>query len=77
MGEGEAIGLDVGGTKINAFRVARDGEILDRRKAATRADDEEATMAQMIELARQMLTDDVLAIGIGAAGMVDAADGSL
>src|SRR5918995_1538754 len=31
----------------------------------------------MIELAGQMLTDDVLAIGIGAAGMVDAADGSL
>jgi glucokinase len=77
VGEGEAIGLDVGGTKINAFRVARDGEILDRKKAATRADDEEATLAQMIELAQAMLTDDVLAIGVGAAGMVDAVDGVL
>jgi glucokinase len=77
MGEGEAIGLDVGGTKINAFRVARDGEILDRKKAPTRADDEEATLAQMIELAKAMLTDDVLAIGVGAAGMVDAVDGVL
>ena len=77
MGEGEAIGLDVGGTKINAFRVARDGQILDRKKVATRADDEEATLAQMIDLAREMLTDDVLAIGVGAAGMVDAVDGVL
>lgn len=77
MGEGEAIGIDTGGTKINAFRVARDGEILDRKSAPTPADDEEATLAQMSDLARAMLTDDVLAIGVGAAGMIDAADGIL
>jgi glucokinase len=77
VGQGEAIGLDVGGTKINACRVARDGEILDRNKVPTPAEDEEATLAQMIELARAMSTDDVLAIGVGAAGMVDAADGLL
>jgi glucokinase len=77
VGEGEAIGIDVGGTKINAFRVARDGEILDRKKVPTPADDEEATLGQMIELAQAMVTDDVLAIGVGAAGMVDAVDGVL
>ena len=32
-GGGEAIGLDIGGTKINAFRVARDGSILARSNA--------------------------------------------
>jgi glucokinase len=77
VSEGEAVGIDVGGTKINAFRVARDGEVLDRKSVPTPADDEEATLAAMIDLARATLTDDVLAIGVGAAGMVDAADGVL
>ncbi|MGZ5354213.1 MAG: ROK family glucokinase [Actinomycetota bacterium] len=77
MGDGEAVGIDVGGTKINAFRVARDGEILDRKHVPTPADDEEATLAAMIDLARATLSDDVLAIGVGAAGLVDASDGTL
>jgi glucokinase len=77
VSEGEAVGIDVGGTKINAFRVARDGEVLERRSVATPADDEEATLTAMIDLARATVTDDVLAIGVGAAGMVDAADGVL
>ena len=47
MAEGEAIGIDVGGTKINSFRVARDGEILDRKNIPTPADDAEAVLAQM------------------------------
>jgi glucokinase len=78
VGEGgQAIGIDVGGTKINALRVARDGEILGRTTQSTPADDEEATLAAMTDVARAMLTDDVLAIGVGAAGMVDAAAGTL
>lgn len=76
-GEGEAIGLDVGGTKINAFRVARDGSILDRSSTPTPADDEDATLATMLELASSLRTPDVLAIGVGAAGMVDASEGVL
>jgi glucokinase len=77
VGDGEAVGIDVGGTKINALRVARDGEILGRTTQSTPADDEEATLAAMTDVARAMLTDDVLAIGVGAAGMVDAAAGTL
>lgn len=77
VSEGEAVGLDVGGTKINAFRIARDGSVLDRRSVPTPADDEEATLAAVIDLAREMITADVLALGIGAAGMVDAVDGVL
>jgi glucokinase len=77
VGEGEAIGIDVGGTKVNALRVARDGEILDRKNVPTPAEDEEATLAAMIDLALALLTDDVLAIGVGAAGMVDASHGTL
>lgn len=75
MGEGEAVGIDVGGTKINALRVARDGEVLERKQAPTPAEDEEATLAAMIDIARATISDDVLAIGVGAAGLIDASDG--
>lgn len=74
-GQGEAIGIDVGGTKINAFRVARDGTIVARMDARTPADDEELTLSTMVELARGLLTPDVLAVGVGAAGMVDTSTG--
>ena len=76
-GGGEAIGLDIGGTKINAFRVARDGSILARSNAPTPAEDQEATLAMMIELAQRVLTPDVVAVGVGAAGLVESGEGML
>ncbi len=75
--QGEALGIDVGGTKINAFRVARGGEVLARAQAPTPADDEAATVAAMIATARGLMTADVLAVGVGAAGMVGAERGML
>ncbi len=57
--------------------MARDGSILDRSKAPTPADDEDATLDRMIELAGSLRTPDVLAVGVGAAGMVDTAEGVL
>lgn len=76
-GEGEAIGLDVGGTKINALRVGRDGTILDRLNASTPFDDEAATLSRMVELAASLRTREVLAVGVGAAGLVDTGQGVL
>ncbi len=76
-GDGEAIGLDVGGTKINAFRVARDGTVVERSSAPTPADDEAATLSAMVELATSLKTPEVLAVGVGAAGLVDATEGIL
>ena len=73
----QAIGIDVGGTKINAFRVARDGTIAERSSIPTPADDEAATLGAMVALARSLTTPEVLAIGVGAAGMVDATEGVL
>ena len=73
----QAIGIDVGGTKINAFRVARDGTIVERSSIPTPADDEAATLGAMVALARSLTTPEVLAIGVGAAGMVDATEGVL
>ena len=77
VGGDQAIGIDVGGTKINAFRVARDGTIVERSSMLTPADDEAATMAAMVDQARSLTTPEVLAIGVGAAGMVDATEGVL
>ena len=74
---GQALGIDVGGTKIAAFRVARDGTILDRATVPTPAEDAEATIAAMIEIAKGLLGPEVLAVGVGAAGMVDAQEGIL
>lgn len=74
---GQAVGLDVGGTKILAVRVARDGEILARAEAPTPADDQAATLDAMVEAARGLMTGEVLAVGIGAAGMVDVSSGIL
>jgi glucokinase len=76
-GNGEAIGIDVGGTKINAFRVTRDGTVAERTSRPTPADDEAATLSAMVELARSLLTTDVIAVGVGAAGMIDSKEGVL
>ena len=76
-GNGEAIGIDVGGTKINAFRVTRDGTIAERTSRPTPADDEAATLSAMVELARSLVTPDVIAVGVGAAGMIDSKEGVL
>jgi glucokinase len=76
-GNGEAIGIDVGGTKINAFRVTRDGTVAERTSRPTPADDEAATLSAMVELARSLLTSDVIAVGVGAAGMIDSKEGVL
>ncbi len=75
--QGEAVGIDVGGTKILAVRVARDGAILARSESPTPAEDQEATLAAMIAAAEALRTPEVLAVGVGAAGMVDVANGVL
>ena len=78
MGDGDtAIGIDVGGTKINAFRVGREGTVHDRRTVPTPADDAGAALTAMIEAARELLTADVVAIGAGVAGLIDSNEGVL
>lgn len=67
----EAIGLDIGGTKIAGFRVRDDGRVLDRRTVSTPAQDSDATVDAAVAVAKELVADDVRAVGIGAAGMVD------
>jgi glucokinase len=75
--QGQAVGIDVGGTKILGVRAARDGSVLDRIEASTPADDEEGTLAAMVEVGAGLTTSEVLALGVGAAGMVDHGEGVL
>lgn len=78
MSAGElAVGLDVGGTKTAAARVAPDGSIVARATLPTPADDMAATLDTILEAARAVLSPDVRAVGIAAAGLVESATGIL
>jgi glucokinase len=72
-----AIGIDVGGTKTAALRVEPDGTVVARTQRPTPADDEDAICEGMVEVAREVLDGSVAAIGISAAGMVEAGTGIL
>jgi glucokinase len=74
---GIAIGVDIGGTKTAALRVSGEGEVLDRSVHRTPANDQEATLETIQVAVAEVLVDGVEAIGVGAAGLVDVADGIL
>jgi glucokinase len=73
----QAVGVDVGGTKIAAFRVDQRGGVLDRAIVPTPAQDAEALLRSLEDLSREVLSEEVAAIGIGAAGMIEHATGVL
>ena len=73
---GVGVGVDVGGTKIEVVRISGGGSILARDREPTPAGGDES-LAKAIELAERVMTDDVVAIGVGAAGMIDFARGVL
>ena len=77
MSAGIAIGVDVGGTKTAALRVSGDGEVLDRAIHPTPAEDQDATLETIREAVAAVMDGSVAAIGVGAAGLVDVADGIL
>jgi glucokinase len=73
----QAVGVDVGGTKTAAVRISASGDVLARGSLPTPADDMQATLETTVQAARAVLTPDVRAIGIGAAGLVEAGTGRL
>jgi glucokinase len=75
--QGQGVGIDVGGTKTAALRIDGAGEILAREILPTPAHDMQATLDTMIDAARAVLTPDVRAVGVGAAGLVEAGSGRL
>lgn len=73
----QAVGIDIGGTKTAALRVSPDGRVWARHVVPTPAHDMQATMDTLIEVARAVLSPDVRVVGVGAAGLVEAATGRL
>jgi glucokinase len=71
-----AIGIDIGGTKMAAGVVDEAGAVLARERAETPGSDPAAVLDTVGRLVEQLRgTHDVVAVGIGAAGLVTA-DGS-
>jgi glucokinase len=69
-----AIGIDVGGTKIEGLLVDidRNGAILDRRVVETPTTDAEEITAAIVAVIRDLATgENIGAVGVGAAGIVD------
>ena len=70
------IAVDVGGTSIKAACSDETGRVLDRRSVRTPvADGAQAIVAAIGSVARELLRDDVRALGVVVPGAVDAANG--
>ncbi|MEX2274533.1 MAG: ROK family protein [Actinomycetota bacterium] len=67
----QAVGIDVGGTKIAGYRISGAGEILAHAEVPSPADDADALVAAIVGIARGLARDEVRCVGVGAAGMVD------
>ena len=70
-----AIGVDLGGTKILAGVVTREGEVLRRHERMTTLDSQDALVAELEIAIGEVLDDDVGAIGMGVPGPLDLSTG--
>ena len=69
-----AVGVDIGGTKVAAGVVDPDGRVIARARRLTPSRDPRAVEDTIVEVVNELRSDhDVVAVGIGAAGFVDAA----
>lgn len=66
-----AIGIDIGGTQLRAARVTAEGEVVGSRRIATRREPE-AVLADCLALIAELRTPEVVALGLGVPGRVDA-----
>lgn len=67
------IGVDVGGTKVLGGVVGANGHVLARARRDTPADNVGKTLDFIVEVIHELaLTHDITAVGIGAAGWIDA-----
>jgi glucokinase len=76
-----AIGVDLGGTKIEAARVDSAGRLLQRLRRPTPVKDGPAAVkAAIVECVRELRQGDASApagVGVGVAGQIDPADGAV
>jgi glucokinase len=66
-----AIGVDLGGTKILAGVVARDGSIVRRHERPTPQDSQEHVLAELEAAVAELLDETVGALGVGAPSPID------
>jgi glucokinase len=68
------VGVDMGGTNVRAAVVDPEGKVLAKTRRDTPADDVEAIREVVVDIVSELARDHpVEAVGIGAAGFVDAA----
>ena len=74
-----AIGVDIGGTKIAAGVVDEDGEVLTRARRETPGTDRALVLDAIVDVTAElrMRYPTVKAVGIGAAGFVDASQSTV
>jgi glucokinase len=70
-----AIGVDLGGTKILAGVVDRDGSIVGRHERATPQDSQEHVLAELEAAVAELMADSVAAVGFGVPSPIDQAKG--
>lgn len=73
----EAVGVDVGGTKVTALRVRVDGAVLARSRRDTPGGTEQDLVEAIVEMVGNVRSDRVRAVGVGLPGIVDATTGAL
>jgi glucokinase len=66
-----AIGVDLGGTKILAGVVARDGSIVRRHERATPQDSQESVLGELESAVAELLDESVGAVGFGVPSPID------
>ncbi len=73
--EGHAIGVDLGGTKILAGVVTREGSVVRRHERATPQDAQEHVLAELEAAVAELLDESVVAVGFGAPSPIDQSRG--
>src|SRR4051812_50048618 len=71
----QAIGVDIGGTKILAAVVSHEGEIVRRHERETPHDSQESVIRELEAAVSTLLGDEVSAIGFGVPSPIDLVDG--
>lgn len=72
-----AIGVDLGGTKILAGVVTRDGEVLRRHERSTPTDSQESLLRELELTVEELLDDEVAAVGFGVPCPLDRRNGRI
>ena len=71
MERSHAIGVDLGGTKILAGVITREGEIVRRHERPTPQGSQEAVLAELEAAVVELLDEEVAAIGFGVPSPID------